>query len=275
MLNSPLVILLDIDGTLIGDITPQVCLYEIKKRCNKVPMNVKHLHSNLQEGIIRPHFKKFFHDLRAHGVEFFIYTSSEKKWAEYIVKQIESVTDTKFNRPLFTRNNCKLINGDYKKSIASVTPAIIKTLKKKYNNITPASLKNMIMAIDNNNVYERVDYQNLLLCPTYRYKIPENIPALISKDIFAAHNAPIMSVLSSYYPNIKHTNNYFRFQRQIYINYVSMLTDMLKERESANNDKLFSLVNSFIITKNISTFKANVVQYLNNKVKNDTTRSFF
>jgi hydroxymethylpyrimidine pyrophosphatase-like HAD family hydrolase len=276
MLNVPLVILLDIDGTLIGDISPQVIMYELKKRL-KLPYNAKNLHEQLNSGIIRPHFKSFFNDLKDYGVEFFIYTASEKKWAEHIVKQIEATSGVKFNRPLFTRNNCQLVNGEYKKSIAHVLPSVVKCLKKKYNNLTVASLRNMVMAIDNNNVYSSVDRKNLVLCDTYPYSSPENIPLYINRSLFDKHSSVIMNLLSSYYPSIKYTTSYMKFEKQYYIYYVQMLDKTLKLKSVTSLDTLFKTIRNFIINKNISTFNENVVQYLNTKLhsQKNETRTFF
>lgn len=280
MLTIPLVVLLDIDGTLIGDITPQVIMYELKQRA-KLPYNNKLLQEKLRNGIIRPNFKLFFNDLRAHGIEFFIYTSSEKKWAEHIVKQIELSSDVKFNRPIFARNYCHVVNGDYKKSISAVKPAIIKTLKKKYDGINSNSLKNMIMAIDNNTVYEGGDKKNLLLCDTYNYSIPENLPLTINKNVFEKNHSTVMNILLAYFPKLKVTSNYMKFEKQFYTEYVNTLSNTLKEKQHSVYDILFKTIRNFIIGKNISTFNENVVQYLNNKLQSNKnggcakTRSFF
>jgi hypothetical protein len=265
MLNNPLVILLDIDGTLIGDISPQVVLYELKRRI-KFPYNIKNLHDQLNNGIIRPNFNGFFNDLKDHGVEFFIYTASEKKWAEYIVKHIEISTGVKFNRPLFTRNNCQSINGEYKKSISYVLPSVVKSLKKKYTNITTSSLKNMVMAIDNNNVYSANDRKSLLLCETYPYSSPDNIPMFVNKTTFDQHNGVVMSVLASFYPSMKHTTNYMKFEKQFYMHYIQMLEKSVKLKNTVPLDTLFKTIRNIIIGKNIVTFNEHVVQYINTKL---------
>lgn len=282
MLKIPLVVLLDIDGTLIGDITPQVIMYELKQRA-KLSYNNKSLQEKLKSGIIRPNFKMFFNDLKEHGVEFFIYTSSEKKWAEHIVKQIEVTCDVKFNRPIFARNYCHMVNGDYKKSISTVKGAIVKTLKKKYNNITANSLKNMIMAIDNNMVYEGNDKKNLLLCDTYNFQMPENLPLTINKNIFESKHNIIMNIITAYFPRLKYTNNYMKFEKQFYTEYISAINDTLKQRSQSSYDILFKSIRNFIIGKNITSFNENILQYLNNKLHTFTnttknaggTRSFF
>lgn len=268
--TSPLIILLDIDGTLIGDITPQVVMYEIIKsirKRSKLPYNIKQLHDKLRSGIIRPYFKEFFNELKEYGVEIFIYTASEKTWAEYIVKHIEIATGVKFNRPLFTRNDCEVINGEYKKSISKVRPMITRSLTKKYGKIDPSKFNNMIMPIDNNPVYYGEEAKNLLLCDTYNFNIPENIPAVINKELFEIHGSLVMSILSGYYPKLKFTKNFMKFERQFYYKYVDDLNNSIKQRDSSHSDNLFKTIKNFIIYKKISSFNEGIVKYLNSKIK--------
>ncbi len=264
----PLVILLDIDGTLIGDITPQVILYELSNKLKGI-IRFQNINKNIQEklinGVVRPQFKHFFTDLSSYGVEFFIYTASEKKWAEYIVKQIETVYNIKFNRPLFTRNNCEIINKEYKKNIAKVKPAIYKCLKKKYTSLKIEDLKNKIMAIDNNKVYNIYESKHLLHCSTYNYFLPENIMINIPKHIFDKHTSLINNVIMSYYSGFKYTTNYYKFEKQFYTKYIEDLSTALRMGQN-DPDFLFKTIRNFILNKKIKTFNEYVVQYLNNKI---------
>ena len=139
---DPMVLLIDLDNTIIGNITPQINEYYLIKDINKklkkinknqIRYNTKLLHEELEKYIIRPKFSKFVRNINKYdNIELFIYTASENSWANYIIKQIEKVINYKFNRPIFTRNNL-VINekGKYRKSINVVKPLIIKCLKKK------------------------------------------------------------------------------------------------------------------------------------------------
>lgn len=91
----PLVVVLDLDGTIIGDITPQIVSWEI---CNDIKSSgggnfykPKDLYAKLQGGIIRPYFAEFIKSLKKNipNIEFFIFTASEKKWAMNIIGYIE------------------------------------------------------------------------------------------------------------------------------------------------------------------------------------------
>jgi hypothetical protein len=274
----PLTILLDIDGTLIGDITPQVILYELlerlkivakqrmQKNINKFNMDMESLQSKLQDGVIRPHFKSFFKELMSHGVEIFIYTASEKKWAEFLIKNVEQCSGVKFNRPLFTRNNCKAMRGELMKSINSVKPAIVKSLNRKYN-AKFTDCKNRIMAIDNKPVYVQEDLPYLVLCKTYKYRVPENIPAVIKKDVYEKYASDINYVINMYHKGFKEFKNYLRFEKQFYFQYIDSLSNSIDIREECHSDNLFKIIMSCILHKNIQVFNDNAITYINNKLK--------
>ena len=169
----PVIIVLDIDGTLIGDITPQITLYDLYTtlRTKELKMNMKDFMYKLKAGVIRPYLGKFMKKLHfsyTGNIEYFIYTSAEKKWVHFLIPQIEKVIGIKFNKPLFTRDNCTLRNGEYKKNLDSVLPKIVKTLTKKYGKMNTESVRDRIMVIDNNgSVYDDKDKPYVLVCPTY------------------------------------------------------------------------------------------------------------
>lgn len=267
MQRTPLVILLDIDGTLLGDISPQVIMYELGNRLKgqtRLGFTGKNIEDRLQNGVIRPYFKSFIKELQEYGVEFFIYTASQKKWAEYIIKLVEKANEVKFNRPLFTRNNCDLVNGEVQKSIQRVLPQVVKTLKRKYPGITRESMRNMVMAIDNTQVYNASESKFLLHCKTYDFMYPENIPLYISRSIFDKHNGMVMAILTSYIDCMRNTSNYFKFQKCFYQYYIESLNRMMQSPTS--HDALFKILRVYIIKKKITSFSENVVKYLNKKI---------
>ena len=164
------VFLLDLDGTIIGDISPQVMLWELCRICNskldnKVIQNVLRT-----SNIIRPGFKNLITYLQSVDCSVYVYTASEKTWANYIIGQIEKVLNIKFARPIFTRSDCNLKNKEYRKS----TSFISKKLKKSLGNVGSVTI------IDNNNVWIG-DQQNLVICPTYNRR--QFLPNLIHHPI--------------------------------------------------------------------------------------------
>jgi hypothetical protein len=184
--NDPYIFLLDLDGTIIGDCSYQCDIYNIqeiirkniilkngniqlgnlvkyKTLCDKMLDNCY----NLQSKLLRPHFTTFMTEMKKvfPNSFFFIYTASDKTWAYKEILIIEKQNNIKFNRPIFTRDNCFKDNyGNIKKSVVKILPQLLKAIKMPKTH----SIVNNIMIIDNNPTF--VDYtDHLLLCPTYDY----------------------------------------------------------------------------------------------------------
>lgn len=171
MSPTPLVLFVDIDGTLIGDVTPQVCEWELimTHDPSKLPMFRNHLIEVLRVGLLRPNIADFLSSLRDKRIEFFIFTASDTHWANFLVPCIEKVIDFKFNRPIFTRSQCISANMDLNKSLDKVLPTVTKKLKLKYSGVSEKALKQRIAIIDNNNVLIQSEMQRCINCPTYDF----------------------------------------------------------------------------------------------------------
>ena len=112
-MNNNYVFIIDLDGTIIGDCIYQVELYKLSLILNKLKIKIK-INDILKDcykektKLIRPYFKLFLEKMREiyPSSHFYIYTASEKKWAEKELMIIEKVLNFKFNRPIFTRNDC-------------------------------------------------------------------------------------------------------------------------------------------------------------------------
>tara|TARA_B110000483_G_scaffold195562_1_gene233356 strand:+ start:279 stop:1079 length:801 start_codon:yes stop_codon:yes gene_type:complete len=186
-MSSPFVFLLDLDGTMQGDVRPQLQEYELIRMVNrnilhgkKVHYGVKNLYKDMVHGLLRPGLKQSLLDIKqTHPhVEFFVYTASSTEWANYIIPMIEKhcFRGQFFNRPLLTRAQ---VSESGVKSIARVFPIVAKTLASKYKNI----YKHNVYLIDNNTVLNRSEMNHLILCPSYDYthvidplrNIPEHV----------------------------------------------------------------------------------------------------
>jgi hydroxymethylpyrimidine pyrophosphatase-like HAD family hydrolase len=179
---SPLIIFLDLDGTIIGPIDNQIAEWEIVNQLNKsikkfgihhkqIPYNVKSLRTNLKKNIIRPGFKKFLNSFSKKDVQFFIYTASTYDWATFIVKNIEEALGIKMNRPIFARNSCIEESPQmYIKSLKKVMPKAKKSLSSIYSEEELDNARCIL--IDNNNtlIYDEVDL--LYRCSTYNGMAP-------------------------------------------------------------------------------------------------------
>lgn len=169
----PMVLFIDVDGTLIGDISPQVCEWEILTRFDKSKLRAfrQSLIDTLENGLLRPHIADFLMDLKKRypQLEMFIYTASNSAWAHYLVPCIEKVTRVPFQRPLFTRNNCIVKGMEFQKSLDCVLPTVIRRLKHAYPQMTLKNMKNHVAIVDNNNVLVRNEVHRCIRCPTYNF----------------------------------------------------------------------------------------------------------
>lgn len=168
--QEPFVFILDLDGTIIGDCVYQVVLQNIEDvaKTNKLKTNSKNMLTDCyseSSKLIRPYFKYFINHIKSRyeNSKFYIYTASEKTWANKEISMIEKTHNLKFNRPIFTRDDCIIDSfGVYKKSVKNILPRIVKANKK--NKIKSDN----ILVIDNNKVF--IDFNNNMIeCPTYNY----------------------------------------------------------------------------------------------------------
>jgi hypothetical protein len=197
--RPPLLIFLDIDGTIVGDVSKKADEWCIVKELNKyitnnqlkhkrVVFNTAKLHKDLLAATLRPGLSSFISTVqkKCSPVEFFIYTASTPEWAKFLIKQIEHLTGVKFNRPLFTRPDCVVVSGGVlNKSLDKVWAVATRSISKIY---TKNAIDNACaILVDNTDVGEK----NLIHCPTYRGVSPMtmmNIEATITnhevEDLF-------------------------------------------------------------------------------------------
>ena len=141
-MTTPVVFLLDLDGTLQGDIHPQLIEYELIRILNnnkkqQIKYNLSKLSKDYNDGLLRPHLKDSLLSMKKKhsNIEFFVYTASSDNWAHFIIPQIEKILFGKkqiINKPYFTRSHC---NADGSKSIYNVKEEVIKSLKTKRQNL--------------------------------------------------------------------------------------------------------------------------------------------
>jgi hypothetical protein len=265
---TPMIVIIDLDGTIIGDITPQIISYELTNALKKVnvknPFDIGEFRAKLKNGLMRPYFATFIRGLKANypTIEFFIYTASEKTWAEFVIKNIEKVLGIKFNRPIMSRNYCLNQDKEYKKGLQYISPTLIKCLKKTYKiQFTKNDLLRNLLIIDNNNVYQAEEQKHLLICPTYNYRVAENIIANITSDIYKTHYNIINTTLRRYIP-LSNTSDFNLFQKEFYTYYVHYLTSIIKTNARYSNDKYWLHLKDIIITQNIQKLDDRNIRYI-------------
>jgi hypothetical protein len=181
----PYIFVLDWDGTIAGKVDFQSHQYSIHNTLKKHGFKPLKQHPippafYPNAKLIRPGFASFIKAMKKvyPDAQFFIYTASEKQWAHQEIMWVEKTHDIRFNRPIFTREDCSVdAVGNNRKSVARVFPRIMKSLSKEYP-LTAAQrqhvLEHQLILIDNNAVYtDRMD--KLLLCPDYNYCVFENL----------------------------------------------------------------------------------------------------
>lgn len=246
--NNPIVLLIDLDHTLQGDIRPQIMEYELVKEINrsitngtKIRYNVPRLYSDFRNGLLRPGVSSLMNIKKRHpNIEMFVYTASEHEWANYIVPKLEQVAfDGKFfNRPILTR---KHVGKDGVKSIRGVQPIVERTLIRKYGD----GLKQIqypIYLIDNNEVLAPVERKHLVKCPTYNFIYMIDPFRTIPDDIVHNHNS--FTAIANYFgvPAQLRSNHYSSME---YI-YIKINNDLLSKEKSRqlidvdDNNKIYA-----------------------------------
>jgi hypothetical protein len=181
----PIIFILDWDGTIIGKCdfqSHQYTLHNSMKNHGFKPLKQHQIPPAFYPNakLVRPGFASFVKGIsKAYpDAQFFIYTASERRWANQEITWMEKTHGIQMNRPIFTRDDCTPDTvGNHRKSIAKIFPRIMKSISKEYP-LTSAQrlyvLEKQLIIIDNNAVYtDRMD--KLLLCPDYNYCVFENL----------------------------------------------------------------------------------------------------
>lgn len=164
------VFIIDLDETIIGNCIYQSQLWNIARAYNSNVNKLLLPYYKEPSKLLRPffiYFIKKMQELYGDNVYFYIYTASTYEWANTEIKLIEKANNIKFNRPIFTRNDC------IKPKKSSFWIKSIDKIKSRIK------IKNAdYIIIDDSNVYS--DNNNLqLFCRPYQYKAFCNISSHI------------------------------------------------------------------------------------------------
>lgn len=223
----PLNLVLDIDGTLIADISLFTVSYNIIK---DIPRNTKLMNrlksaivAALKNGLMRPHLPQFIrYAKRSYDIKFFIYTASTYDWAHFLIPCIEKALGITFERPLYTRDDCTT-NGMLK-DLSFVSKSV-------GNDTTP------IIMIDNNKtLFKKQDKKRLIKCPTYNFKYYFNPISIFTYSELVSHFCYIKTVLKTH--NIRVSANdpveLYRYCQAVTIEY------FIKSPDSTISDTFFN-----------------------------------
>jgi NLI interacting factor-like phosphatase len=272
MNTLPLIFLLDMDHSIIGESYLQVCRYEVQ-RAMKYKGDIKYLFDDFESGLLRPHFHSFIKLMKSRysNAEFYIYTAAEKNWAAYMISSIERYTGIKLNRPIFSRSSCVFSNGRVLKSIDKILPVIFKKLKTKYNLNDINELKKQVILIDNNHVVTEVDFSRFVKCPAYEFVVASNVLTGIPESKLKSNLTSLIMTLAKYslIQNMKYvSNDYYR----ILAHYYALLSECCKTCSSStnqtkhDNDNFWLILERIFRNHNIKSFNKKVVSYINKNI---------
>lgn len=281
--HLPFIFILDWDQTVIGKCDFQVQQYTLHNSLKKIGFKSKKQHVippafYPNSKLIRPGFGQFIKTLKEHyngNVHFFIYTASQKQWANEEIAWVEKTHGIHFERPIFTRDDCIVdAGGNYRKTLARIFPRILRAVSKKKNFSKRDKhyiLENQTLIIDNNAVYtDRTD--KLLLCPDYNYAVFENllhgIPLEsrnhpdIQKLIYSLVNQGLLCPL-----NDKDEDGMRMLTRQ-YKWLASKCEAISQLNAVSENDEFFKHLRRLIIENKLNVFNSSVVKQLQDAIWN-------
>lgn len=210
MTEPSLIVCLDLDHTMIGDIKCQVCEWELIQKFEPSKMRLfrENLKTQLQQSIlIRPGLKHFLVTLSAGQTEFFVYTASDKRWALFFVPILEDVLGVRFNRPILTRAHCMHVppSNTLQKSLVHVESFIVSVLRKKLKHgngsnihIDRAFVSKRILLVDNMYVLPANERHRMIKTWSYNYTYETDVLRLLSESTILQHLRDILKILRRY-----------------------------------------------------------------------------
>lgn len=180
------VLIIDLDNTIVGNVLYQMLAHNLCECLKRNGIKVSNSEKKIGESykkknrLIRPYFIDFIKIVRERYPEImiFVYTASEKKWAEKEIRWIEQHGDIRFDRPIFARDSCLTSNGRYVKSLEKIMPRLKKTTKNKID-------LSRTLIIDNNDVF--IDHKDCFMrCSDYDYVLFDDLWRFVPKDAMKA-----------------------------------------------------------------------------------------
>lgn len=183
--------ILDLDGTIVGDVSDILEDYYFRQSYAQVSKNKRYLQTTKElcrkftEGLIRPYFVDFCKYILSTPASYvYVYTASTNDWANYLIPQIEIYINQKlghnhhaktfaFQRPIFSREHCDKVT--FKKALETIMPEIKARHKDGFH----------CVMVDNNVTLQGKETKFLLQCPTYDFATPIDFMRGIEWNPFA------------------------------------------------------------------------------------------
>lgn len=258
--------IIDLDGTIIGDCIYQAEIYKISLILNKLKIKIKI--NEILEGcykektrLIRPYFKIFIEKMREiyPKSKYYIYTASEKRWAEKELKIIENELKIRMDRPILTRNDCIMMEKENKIDIKKSIEMIKRKIKYK---------EGEIMIIDDNDVY--IDnMERMVKCKYYNYKYFCNYWEYI--PIERIKNKIVLKYIEKLIENERLNPYIERKTMKQQIEYYKWLNkkciEINKENKKYKKDEFWLRITEAIIENKIIIFNKANIKLIQNSIK--------
>jgi hypothetical protein len=196
----PIVVLLDLDGTVVGEVDGLVHERELLSRLG-LPASSALLQADLGGGrIVRPGFAQFIKEVKAAhaNVEFFVYTASSPDWARVLVPHIEAACGVRLNRPIISRDQC-LFHRDTlqcRKSLSVIDELLTAALRPRYPQLGSVREDAQAIVLIDNTEGVLLESRNQVTVPTYvcrpRLNMLRQIPSsrIEAANILLRHGMP-------------------------------------------------------------------------------------
>jgi len=261
--TTPLVLLIDMDGTIIGDATPLVCMQELHSNAKSKSGTLETY--PFRTSLIRPHIESFIKfAMNECNCVCFVYTAAEQHWAAKVIACVEKETGIKFCRPIFSRKDCILVNNVYRKSIHHVCPKVRALLKKRKQVL----LDENIVLIDNSDVLLPDADHRRIICPTYDARVPMDVMKKIDPNVIHG-NAQHLAMVLYKYGYI--TKSSYRTVEEMLSSYYLSIARALHEA-SRNNDRCASDtfwldMESIFRSKRVCSFSKETLHHIRKALK--------
>ena len=172
MPRPPWIIVFDLDGTLLGDVTAYACEYALLTNAGvRLEPLKRAIVDAIDDGLVRPGFGALLDALAAvrDRAHFFAYTAAEGPWARLVCACLERRFGVRFEH-VFARAYC-VKNGatfELEKSVARVYPTVKKLMLARHGVVLPKDPVNHVVVIDNAPTFPPQEAARMVLhCPSY------------------------------------------------------------------------------------------------------------
>ena len=193
------ILVLDIDGTMVGGVNAMAAHKDIADRYSRVHATTatntmrSQVSWILARGTIRPGLREWCAAMQQRrGAKLFVYTASEDGWASFIVPLLEKHMGIRFERPIFARSKCiPAAGGMFKKSLMRIAPSVGRTLR-----LSASECLRRMYLIDNTPSILADCHDRIVHCPTYEFMEWYDVLRMLDEKFVRSHFRGISGILA-------------------------------------------------------------------------------